>query len=114
MKATEVSDLFAKLATREPTGYRLGTPVLDTAAPEFRRLVDLGSAVVPDIVAQLLSAPARKAAWMLAALGQIGDPRALPTVRECCARSDAREPTGEWDYAVRGQCRLVLETLAGK
>lgn len=111
MTPTEVEDILGRLSLREPTGSRLGTPVLDVQVPELLRLVNAGTVVVPHLLSILHAAPARQAAWVVAALGQIGDPRALPVLRETCARWDTLEPLDEWGYAVRGQCRLALERL---
>lgn len=111
MTPTDIEDILARLSLREPTGSRLGTPVLDVQAPEYLRLVNAGTVAVSHLLSMLQAAPARRAAWIVAALGQIGDPRALPALRETCARWGELESPDEWDYAVRGQCRLALERL---
>ena len=111
MTPAEIESLVQRLAQREETGYRLGTPVLDLRAPEFLRLVDAGPGAVSPLLSMLPAAPARQAAWIIAAVGEIGDPRALPALRDACAGWNEREAGEPWDFAVRGRCRLALERL---
>ena len=111
MTPTEIEELLAQLSIRQPTGSRLGTPILDLQVPEFLRLVNAGAAAMPHLLSLLPDAHARQAAWIGAALREIGDPEALPVLRETCERWWAIESPDEWVFAARGQCRLALERL---
>lgn len=111
MIPAEIEETVLLLSRREVAGYRLGTPVLDVQAPEFLRLINAGTEAVPYLLSMLPTAPAKQAAWIVAALGQIGDPRALPALQEACSRWETLESDDEWDHAMRGQCRLALERM---
>ena len=112
MTPTEIEETILRLSLKDVSGYRLGTPVIDGQDPDLLRLVNAGTAAIPQLLSMLDTSTARQAAWIVAALGRIGDPSVLPALKEICARWEIREPEDEWNHAVRGQCRLALDQLA--
>lgn len=102
------------LAAREPVAHDLGTPVLDLGDPEFERIVAQGASAVPNLARKLQGSSAREAAWIVAALGDIGGPEAASALKEACARWQTYAPADEWVHAVRGQCNIAQAKLKSR
>lgn len=108
----EVDALVAALDDQRPLSYDLGTPELFEVEP-VRRLVALGSAAVPRLLAHLGGgAPKLRTAYVVMALGLIGDADALGPLRETCDAVRARAAKDELDHAVLGQCDEAIRRLA--
>jgi HEAT repeat protein len=109
----DVEELVAALDHEAPLSYDLGTPELFEVEP-VRRLVDLGQAVVPQLLEHVtIQEPKLRTAYVVMALGLIGDERALEPLRELCDRYRARPAKDELDYAVLAQCGDAIGRLDG-
>lgn len=105
---SRVDVLLEALAAREPAAMDLGTPHLDEGAPEFEEIQKRGSQAVPYLIARAPTAPAQQAAWIVLALGKIGDIQALEPLRKLRADYQARRNKTMWDFAVIGQINVAL------
>jgi hypothetical protein len=70
----------------------------------------------PDVVPVLLErigqgAPKKRTAYLVLALKQIGDARALAPLLDLRSAYQARASKDEWDHAVIGQANLAIEEL---
>lgn len=112
-QSPEVDSLLDELEKTEPAFESLGTPE-PRETDAVRRLVAMGAPIVPHLIERTRAAGSAKTmAYLALILGRIGDARAVTPLRELQARYQAREPKGEWDYAVLGQCNVALGRLEG-
>lgn len=109
--AAKIDSILASLETVEPTWDSLGTPE-PAETEDFVKLVAMGEDAVPHLIARasLRDSP-RQMAYIAKALGRIGDPIAVTTLRELRQVFQAKEPKNEWDFAVIGQCNVALSRL---
>jgi HEAT repeat protein len=103
--------LVDALAARTPAAMDLGTPQLDPSAPELQELLALGPRVVRHLLATLAGTNARRTAWVVLALGKLGDKRALGPLRGLLADYQARPNKTMWDFAVIGQANTAITLL---
>lgn len=106
----EKIERLLKSLEEQDTEYSLGTPEL-YETDIVRELAGLGGEVIPYLIELLKTRPAKVVAYIVLVLGKMGDARAVESLRELKATYEAREPKGEWEYAVIGQCNVALEAL---
>ena len=106
----DIESLVAALADLEAPESELGTPVL-VHSRELDELVALGLAALPHLLRLLPDRPAKAAAYIVLAVGMIGDHIALDDVRRLRSRYQALDPKGPWEFAVIGQCNLAIQAL---
>jgi hypothetical protein len=105
----QVDSVLRELDLAEPVSFDLGTPELCVNEP-VRQLVARGTPIVPYLLDYLRGdIPKKRVAYIVLALREIGDIRALTLLIDLRARYQKREPKDEWDYAVIGQCNLAIE-----
>jgi HEAT repeat protein len=108
-----IADLVARLQAVEPVVWDLGTPDIGEP-PELSDLVGLGPAAVPALLSLVEREPPRVVAYLVKALGQIGDPSAAEPLARLVERYDAMDGKGPWEHAVIGQGRLAIAALRDK
>lgn len=105
-----IAGLARRLEAVEPVVWDLGTPDLGEP-PELAELAALGPRAMPALLALADREPARGAAYLVKALGMIGDPAAAEPLERLVARYEAIDGKGPWEHAVIGQGRLALAAL---
>jgi HEAT repeat protein len=106
-----IERLIESLEAQEPPDESLGTPELSETAA-VRELVGLGPEAIPYLAERLQTEPAKVVAYLVLALGKLGDARVVESLSELRSTYQAREPKDEWDHAVIGQCNVAIEALA--
>jgi hypothetical protein len=109
-----VDALLTTLAAREPVAYDLGTPQLDTTAAEFHKLVALGPANVPLLLAAALTAPAREAVWAVLALAELASPEAITDLDRLRAQYRFRRGQTMWEFAVIAQVEQAIQRIRNR
>jgi HEAT repeat protein len=111
--AEKIRRLIAACEQEEPPFSSLGTPYvgLNKAAQE---IIDLGSAAIAPLLALLPSALPHSAASIAFCLGQLGDRKAIPLLKETLNQYEAKQEKGPYDYAFIGNARTALDMLGRK
>ena len=106
-----VDALLTDLDSVEPVSFDLGTPEV-SEVDAVRELVRMGPDIVPVLLERIgQGAPKKRTAYVVLALKQIGDTRALAPLLDLRTAYQARATKDEWDHAVIGQANLAIEQL---
>lgn len=108
-----IQSLLDALEGLESPASDLGAPLL-AHSEELDEIIALGPAMVPQLLRLLENQPAKTAAYVVAALNEIGDRRALAGLRRLRSHYQALDEKNEWDFAVIGQCNLAIQAMEGR
>ncbi len=111
---SRIDALLEALSRHEPVAYDLGTPRLDSAAPELPEILKFGPQSASYLLVKSQTEPARKAVWAVLALGELGDGRVLEGLRRLRAEYQARDGQTMWDFAVIGQINDTIARLGSR
>jgi hypothetical protein len=108
--AEKIRRLVAACEQEEPPFSSLGTPYvgLDQYTQE---IINLGALAVMPLLDLLPSAFPHSAASIAFCLGQLGDQRAIPLLKETLNRYEKKQEKGPYDYAFIGNARAALNLL---
>ncbi len=108
----KVRKLIAQCERVEPPFTSLGTPYVGLDK-ESQKVIDLGTDAVPYLCELIPSATPHAAAYIAFCLGQLGDSRAIPMLKETLDRFEKKKDKGPFDYAFIGNAREALQRIGG-
>lgn len=105
-----VRDLIARGELEEAPFTSLGTPYVGLDA-FTREIIHLGNAAVEPLIELLPKVSARGAASAAYCLGKLGEPSAIPVLKETLAQYEAKPVKTPDDYAFIGNARTAVMLL---
>ncbi|MFQ6024755.1 MAG: hypothetical protein ACE5NW_18735 [Acidiferrobacterales bacterium] len=104
----KIDSFLASIGSIEPTMFDLGTPQLDLTE-EMKEIIGIGSKIVPYLLKRMQSASPKEVAYLVFMLRHLDDLRTMEPLRKLKKHYETIERKTEWDFAVIGQCNMVID-----